>query len=173
MFQVWGWGGVGWKQLKAQSFMCLVVDAGCSLVTQLGLKSEYLDVAFHIFSWLSRSIMAGFQQVRYPKREHQVKTLLPFLTLLFSFQTITSPRKVHIVNTIIFPVVIYIYESWVIKKAEKQRTDAFELWCWGRLLRVPWTANRSNQSFLKEINPEYSLEGLMLTLKLPYFGHPM
>ena len=65
--------------------MCLVVDAGCSLVTQLGLKSEYLDVAFHIFSWLSRSIMAGFQQVRYPKREHQVKTLLPFLTLLFSF----------------------------------------------------------------------------------------
>ena len=65
--------------------MCLVVDAGCSLVTQLGLKSEYLDVAFHIFSWLSRSKMAGFQQVRYPKREHQVKTLLPFLTLLFSF----------------------------------------------------------------------------------------
>ena len=71
----------------------------------------------------------------------------------------------------VFPVVMYGYEGWTIKKAECQRIDAFELWCWRRLLRVPWTARRSNQSFLKEINPEYSLEGLMLKLKLQYFGH--
>ena len=72
-----------------------------------------------------------------------------------------------------FPVVIYGCESWTIKKVEHQRTDAFELWCWKRLLRVPWTAGRSNQSILKEIIPEYTLEGLMLKLKLQYFGHPM
>ena len=73
----------------------------------------------------------------------------------------------------VFPVVMYGWESWTIKKAEHQRIDAFELWCWRRLMRVPWTARRSNQSILKEINPEYSLEGLMLKLKLQYFGHPM
>ena len=80
---------------------------------------------------------------------------------------------VRIVKAMVFPVVIYGCESWIIKKAEHQGTDAFELWCWRRLLRVPWTARRSNQSILKEINPEYSLEGLMLKLKLPYFGHLM
>ena len=77
------------------------------------------------------------------------------------------------VDTIFFPVVTYGYESWTIKKAEYQRLDAFELWCWRRLLRVPWTARRSNQSILKDINPEYSLEGLMLKLKFQYFGHLM
>ena len=81
--------------------------------------------------------------------------------------------KVHIVKAIIFPVVIYGYESWTIKKAEHQRIDAFELWCWRRFLRIPWTARRSNQSILKEISPEYSLEGLMLQLKLQCFGHLM
>ena len=79
--------------------------------------------------------------------------------------------KVRLVKAIVFPVVMYRCESWTIKKAERQRTDAFELWCWRRLLRVPWTAKRSNQSILKEICPEYSLEGLMLKLKLQYFGH--
>ena len=79
--------------------------------------------------------------------------------------------KVHIVKVIVFPVVMYIYESRTIKKAEHQRTDAFELWCWRRLSRVPWTARRSNQSIIKEITPEYSLEGLMLKLKLQYSGH--
>ena len=77
------------------------------------------------------------------------------------------------VKTMVFPVVMYGCESWTIKKAEHQRTDAFELWCWRRLLRVPWTARRSNQSILREISPEYSLEGLMLRLKLQYFGHLM
>ena len=86
---------------------------------------------------------------------------------------ITLPTKVHLVKAIVFAVVMYGCESWTIKKAERQRTDAFELWCWRRLLRVPWTAGRSNQSILKEIGPEYSLEGLMLKLKLQYFGHLM
>ena len=86
---------------------------------------------------------------------------------------ITLPSKVHLVNTMGFSVVMYGCESWTIKKAEHRRIDAFELWCWRRLLRVPWTARRSNQSILKGIGPEYSLEGLMLKLKLQYFGHLM
>ena len=84
---------------------------------------------------------------------------------------ITLPTKVHLVKAMVFPVVMYGCESWTIKKAECRRTDAFELWCWRRLPRVPWTARRSNHSNLKEISPEYSLEGLMLKLKLQYFGH--
>ena len=86
---------------------------------------------------------------------------------------ITLPTKVHLVKATVFPVVTYGYESWTIKKAEHRRIYAFELWCWRRLLRVPWTARRSNQSIPKEISPEYSLEGLMLKLKLQYFGHLM
>ena len=83
------------------------------------------------------------------------------------------PTKVHLVKAMVFPVVMYGCESWTIKKAECHRIDAFELWCWGRLLRVPWTARRTNQSILKKISPAYSLEGLMLKLKLQYFGHLM
>ena len=83
---------------------------------------------------------------------------------------ITLPTKVHLVKAMVFPVIMYGCESWTIKKAERQRIDAFELWCWRRLLRVPWTARRSNQSSLKEISPEYSLEGLMMKLKLQYFA---
>ena len=86
---------------------------------------------------------------------------------------ITLPTKVHLVKAMVFPVVMYRCESWTVKKAESRRIDAFELWCWRRLLRVPWTARRSNQSILEEINPEYSLEGLMLKLKLQYAGHLM
>ena len=86
---------------------------------------------------------------------------------------ITLSTKFHLVKAMVFPVVMHGCESWTIKKAERQKIDAFELWCWRRLLRVPWTARRSNQSILKEINPEYSLEGLMLKLKLQYFGHLM
>ena len=85
----------------------------------------------------------------------------------------TKPTKVHLVKAMVFPVVMYGCESWTIKKTECRRIDAFELWCWKRLLRVPWTARRSIQSILKEITPEYSLEGLMLKLKLQYFGHLM
>ena len=86
---------------------------------------------------------------------------------------ITLPTKVHLVKAMVFPVVMYGCESWTLKKAEHQRIDAFELWCWRRLLRVPWTARRSNQAILKESNPEYSLEGWMLKLKCQYFGHLM
>ena len=95
------------------------------------------------------------------------------LDSIFKSRDITLPTKVRLVKAIVFPVVMYGCESWTVKKAECQRIDAFEVWCWRRLLRVPWTARRSNQSILKEIHPEYSLEGLMLKLKLQYFGHLM
>ena len=95
------------------------------------------------------------------------------LDSIFKSRDIILPTKVHLVKAMVFPVVMYGYESWSIKKAYRQRIDAFELWCWRRLLRVPWTARKSNQSILKEINPECSLEGLMLKLKLQYFGHLM
>ena len=86
---------------------------------------------------------------------------------------ITLPTKVHLIKAMVFPVVMYRCESWTVKKVEQERIDAFELWCWRRLLRVPWTVRRSNQSILREISPGCSLEGLMLKLKLQYFGHLM
>ena len=92
---------------------------------------------------------------------------------IFKSRDITLPTKVRLVKAMVFPVVVYGYESWTVKKAEHQRINAFKLWCWRRLLRVPWTARRSNQSILKEINPGVSLEGMMLKLKLQYFGHLM
>ena len=95
------------------------------------------------------------------------------LDSILKSRDITLPTKVHLVKAMVFPMVIYGCESCTVKKAECQRTDAFELWCWRRLLRVPWTSRRSKQSILKEISPEYSLEGLMLQLKLQYFGHLM
>ena len=95
------------------------------------------------------------------------------LDSILKSRDITLSTNVCPVKVIVFPIVMYGCESWTIKKAERQRIDAFELWCWRRLLRVPWTARRSNQSILKEISPEYSLEGLMLKLKLQYFGHLM
>ena len=93
------------------------------------------------------------------------------LDSILKSRDITLPTKVHLVKALVFPVVMYECKSWTIKKAESQRIDAFQLWCWKRLLRVPWTGRRSNQSILKEISPEYSLEGLMLKLKFQSFGH--
>ena len=95
------------------------------------------------------------------------------LDRILKSRDITLPTKVHLVKDMVFPVVMYGCESWAIKKAEGRRTDAFELWCWRKLLRAPWTARRSNQSIQKETSPGYSLEGLMLRLKLQYFGHLM
>ena len=95
------------------------------------------------------------------------------LDSIFKSRDITLLTKVRLVKAMVFPVVMYGYKSWTVKKAESQRIDAFELWCWRRLLKVPWTARRSNQSILKEGSSEYSLEGLMLKLKLQYFGHLM
>ena len=111
---------------------------------------------------------------------HEIKRCLllgrKFMTNLDSIlksRDITVPTKVRLVKAMVFPVVMYGCESWTVKKAERRRIDAFDLWCWRRLLRVPWTARRSNQSILKEINPGISLEGMMLKLKLQYFGHQM
>ena len=101
------------------------------------------------------------------------RKIMTNLDSIFKSRDITLPTKVHLVKALVFPVVTYGCESWTVKEAECWRIDAFELWCWRRLLRVPWTARRSNQSILKEINPEYSLEGLMLKLKLQSFGHLM
>ena len=101
------------------------------------------------------------------------KKIMTNLGSILKSRDITLPTKVHLVKVMVFPIVMYGCKSWIIKKAECQRIDAFELWCWRRLLRVPWTAKRSNQSILKEISPEYSLEGLVLKLKLQYFGHLM
>ena len=101
-----------------------------------------------------------------------IKTMTNLDSILKS-RDITLPTKVCLVKAMVFPVVMCGCENWTIKKAEHQRIAAFELWCWRRLLRVPWTARRSNQSILKEVSPEYSLEGLMLKLKLQYFGHLM
>ena len=110
-----------------------------------------------------------------PQGHKQLDTTehLSNLDSILKSRDITLPTKVHLVKPMVFPVVMYGCESWTIKKAERQRIDAFELWCWRRLLGVPWTARRSNQSILKEISPGCSLEGLILRLKLQYFGHLM
>ena len=101
------------------------------------------------------------------------RKIITNLDSILKTRDITLPTKVHLVKAMVFPVVMYGCESWTVKEAERRRIDAFELWCWRRLLRVPWTARRSNQSILKEISPGWSLEGLMLKLKLQYFGHLM
>ena len=101
------------------------------------------------------------------------RNVMTSLDSIVKSKDITLPTKIHLVKAMVFPVVMYERESWIIKKAEHWRTDAFQLWCWRSLLRVPWTARRSNQSILKEISSEYSLKGLMLRLKLQYFGHLM
>ena len=126
------------------------------------------------------SIFLGFNITVDGDSSHEIKRRLLLgrkamtnLDSILKSRDITSPAKVHLVKAMVFPVVMYGCESWTIKKAERRRIDAFELWCWRRLLRVPWTARRSNQSILKEISPEYSLEGLLLKLKLQYFGHLM
>ena len=123
-------------------------------------------------------IFGGFKVTADGACSHEIKRplllgrkVMTNLDSILKNRDITLPTKIHLVKAMVFPVVIYRCESWTIKKAECQKIDAFELWCWRRLLRVPWTARRSNQSILKEISPEYSLEGLML--KLQYFGHLM
>ena len=125
-------------------------------------------------------IFLGFKITADGDCSHEIKRCLLLgrkvmtnLDSILKSRDITLPTKVRLVKAIVFPVVMYGCESWTIKKAECQRIDAFELWCWRRLLRVPWTVRRSNQSIIKEISPEYSLKGLMLKLKLQDFGHLM
>ena len=134
-----------------------------------------MDLYFIIYYYLG-----GFKITADGDCSHEIKRcLLPGRKVMINLDSILKsrdiilPTKVHLVKAMVFPVVMYVCESWTIRKAECWRIDAFELWCWRRRLSVPWTARRSNQSILKEINPEYSLEGLMLMLKLQYFGHLM
>ena len=126
--------------------------------------------------WLT--LFSGLQNHADGDCSHEIKRCLLLgrkvminLDSILKRRDIILPTKVHLVKAMVFPVILYGCESCTIKKAERQRIDAFKLWCWRRLLRVPWTARRSNQSILKKISPEYSLEGLMLKLKLQYFGH--
>ena len=125
-----------------------------------------------LYFWEGSKITADVEYSHEIKRHLLLgrKTMINIDNILKS-RDITFPTKVHLVKAMVFPAVMCECESWTIRKPERQRTDAFELWCWRRHLRVPWTARRSNQSILKEISPEYSLEGLMLKLKLQYFGH--
>ena len=125
-------------------------------------------------------ILGGSKITADDDRSHEIKRCLVLgskamtnLDSIFKSRDITLPAKVHLVKAMVFPVVTYGCESWTVKKAERRIIDAFELWCWKRFLRVPWTARRSNHSILKEISPGCSLEGLMLKLKLQYFGHLM
>ena len=127
-----------------------------------------------------RFYFLGSKITAYGDFSHEIKRCLLLgrkamtnLDSILKTRDITLPTKFPLVKAMVFPVIRYGCESWTIKKAERRRIDAFELWCWRKLLRVPWTARRSNQSILKEISPEYSLEGLMLKLKLQYFGHLM
>ena len=129
---------------------------------------------------LADFILGGSKITAYGDCSHEIKRRLLLgrkvmtkLDGILKSRDIILPTKVHPVKAMVFPVIIYGCESWTIKKAECWRIDAFEMWCWRRLFRVPWTSRRSNQSILKEISPEYSMEGLMLKLKLQYFGHVM
>ena len=125
-----------------------------------------------LFFWALKSLQMLIAAMKLRRLLLGRKVMTNLDTLLKS-RDITLPTKVCLVKAMVFPVVMYGCESWTIKKVKHQRIDGFELWCWRRLLRVPWTSRRSNQSILKEISPEYSLEGLMLKLKLQYFGHLM
>ena len=156
---------------------------------KLNIQKTKIMASGHIISWqidgktmetVTGFIFGGSKITANVDFSHEIKRCLLFgrkamtnLDSILKSRDITLPTKVHLVKAIVFPVVMFGCESWIIKKAECRRIDAFELWCWRRLLRVPWTARTSNQSILKEISPEYSLEGLRLKLKLQYFGHLM
>ena len=126
-----------------------------------------------LFFWAPKSLQMVIAAMKLKRCLLLGRKVMTNLDSILKSRDITLSTKVRLVKAMVFPVVMYGFESWTIKKAECQRIDVFELWCWRRLLRVPWTARRSNQSILKEISPECSLEGLMLKLKLQYFGHLM
>ena len=126
-----------------------------------------------LFSWAPKSLQMVTAAIKLKDACSLEENLRRNLKSILKSRGFTLPTKVHLIKAMVFPVVMYGCESWTVKKSERQKIDAFELWCWRRLLRVPWTARRSSQSILKEISPEYSLEGLMLKLKLQYFGHLM
>ena len=141
--------------------------------TSWQIDGETMDAVRDFIFWGFKITADGDCSLEIKRRLLLGRKAVTNLDSILKSRDITLLSKVHLVKAMVFPVVMYGYESWTIKKAERWRIDAFELWCWRRLLRVPWTARRSNQSILKEISPEYSLEGLMLKLKLRYFGHLM
>ena len=142
-------------------------------ITSWQIDGETVEIVTD-FIFLGSKITAD-SDCSYEIKRHLLlgRKVITNLDSIFKSRDITLPTKVHLVKAIVFPVVMYGCKSWTIKKAECRKIDAFELWCWRRLLGVPWTARRSNQSILKEISPQYSLEGLMLKLKLQSFGHLM
>ena len=142
-------------------------------ITSWQIDEETVETVAHFISLGSKITADGDCSHEIKRRLLLGRKVMTNLDNIFKSRDITFPTKVCLAKTMVFPVVIHGCESWTIKKAERRRMDAFELWCWRRLLRVPWTARRSNQSILKEISPGCSLEGLMLKLKLQYFGHLM
>ena len=142
-------------------------------ITSWQIDGETIETVTDFIFWGSKITANGDCRHEITKCLLLGRKAMTNLENILKSRDITLAIKVHIVKAMDFPVLMYGYESWTIKKAERQRIDAFELWCWRRLLRVSWTARKSNQSILKEINPEYSLEGLMLKLKLQYLGHLM
>ena len=174
---------------KLKSLLMKVKEESEKVGLKLNIQKNKIMVSGPITSWqtdgeimetVRNFIFLGSKITADGDCSHEIKRHLLLgrkaMTILDSIlksRDITLASKVHLVKAMVFPVVVYGCESWTIKKAECRRIDAFELWCWRRLLRVPWTAKRSNQFILKEISPEYSLEGLTLKLKLQYFGHLM
>ena len=142
-------------------------------ITSWEIDEETVETMSDFIFWGSKITADGDCSGKIKRRLFLGRKSMTNLDSIFKSRDITLPTKVFLVKAMVFPVVVYGCESWAVKKAEHQRVDAFELWCWRRLLRVPWTARRSNQSILKEISPGISLEGMMLKLKLQYFGHLM
>ena len=137
------------------------------------IGGETMETVTDFIFWGSKIIADGDCSHEIQRRLLLGRKAMTNLDSIWKSRDITLLTKVHLVKAMVFPVVMYECECWTLKKAELQRIDVFKLWCWRRLLRVSWTARRSNQSILQEINPEYSLEGMMLKLKLQYFGHLM
>ena len=142
-------------------------------ITSWGIDGETVETVSDFIFWGSKITADGDCSHEIKRRLLLGRKVMTHLDSIFKSRDITLPTKVRLVKAMVFPVVMYGCESWTVKKAECWRIDAFELWCWRRLLRVPWTARRCNQSILKEISPWISLEGMMLKLKLQYFGHLM
>ena len=142
-------------------------------ITSWQIDAETMETVTDFISLASKIIADGDCSHEIKRRLLRGRKVMTNLDSIFKSRDITLPTKVHLVKAMVFPGVMHGCESWTVKKAERQRIDAFDLWCWRRLLRVPWTARRYNQSILKEISPGCSLEGLMVKLKLQYFGHLM
>ena len=142
-------------------------------ITSWQIDGEVVETVSDFIFWGSKITADGDCSHEIKRRLLLGRKVMTSLDSILKSRDITLLTKVHLVKAMVFPVVMYGCENWTIKKAEHWRIDAFEWWCWRRLLRVPWTTRRSNQSILKQISPEYSLEGLMLKLKLQYFGHLM